>query len=474
MRHIKSRLEVLDEREIELIHQAGLEILLDVGIEVLNPELRRRLKEVGCKATGERVFVPEKAIARMLEDVASTPSSSEWTMSSRPIRANNMCQTSVVEYPGYTRRAGTLEDVLKGIALTNVLPSVNTALPIAVPRDVPNGMAEIEAARLGFLYSKKPFRVFFGLQSCHYLIEMAELIADAKGTGRRSLGFGYSFGVVSPLRFSKDELECAVLMAESGWPASCYSFVLMGASSPLSLAGALAQSNAERLACLLLMWLWGEIGGYQKEHVDDPSIIDPSSMATSFAHPNLTAFAIANNQMCEYYGISPGGGLALSDAKEVDYQSGFERAFGIATVAFSGGRIGPSGIAGTDEGASLEKLVIEDAAISYVNWVRSGIEVNEESLAVDLIKQVGIGGSFLAEEHTVRYIHKEYWQSPLFLRKSWTDWEAGGKESIMDRAHEEVETLLSEHYPPQPVVSDEVAAALDKIVAKARRAIAGE
>jgi trimethylamine--corrinoid protein Co-methyltransferase len=258
-----------------------------------------------------------------------------------------------------------------------------------------------------------------------------------------------------------------MMAAERAWPTSCYSFVVLGASGPASMAGALALSNAERLACLTLMWLWGEVGGYPEGHVDDPCMIEPRTLATSFGHPNLTTLTIANNQLAWFYGLEPGGGLALSDAKGIDFQSGYERGMGAVFSVLAGGSIGNSGIVGPDEAISLEQLVVDDAALSAVNWIMQGVEVSDESLALDVVKEVGIGGNYLDQVHTVEYLRQEYWESPIFTRQSWSGWERGGRKTLLERAHQEVERILAQGYPPEPLLPEGAARRLDEIVGRA-------
>ncbi len=476
MRHIRSRVEVLSRREVERIHQASLEILREVGMRVPNEQLLGRLRLAGAEVRGDTAFLPESVISRMLAECIRSPQGRrprQPARSRQPVQVTNGNEMALLEYPGHTRRPGTCEDVVKGIVLTNALPTVGWALPVVVPADVPLAVAQVESYRLGSLYSAKPFNVYLGLKECPYLLRMGAVVAEASGRSIRDLGLSFGFGIVSPLRFAEEDLACAMMVAGQGWPAGCYSFVTVGASSPASMAGVLALSNAERLACLTLMWLWGEIGGYRAGYVDDPCMVEPRTLATSFGHPNLTTLAIANSQLSRFYRLgSGGGGLALSDAKWIDYQDGFERGVGAAFCILAGGGIGNSGIVGPDEALSFEQLVIDDASLSAINWIRQGIEVTEESLAVDLVKQVGIAGTFLDQEHTARYLRREYWDSPVFSRQAWADWERDGRETLLERAHREVERILAQGYPPRQLVSDQVARRLDDIVAKARAELA--
>jgi len=473
VRHIRSSVEVLSRSDIERIHRASLEVLADLGVEVPNETLLCRLRDVGARVEGERARLPEPLIERMLEDGVRRRRRAR-ARSERAVRVTNGCETSILDYGGASRRSGTLEDVLKGIAVTNALDTISWAIPVVVPADVALGVAPIEAYRLGLLYSRKPFYVYLGLKQAPHLMRMGETFAEATGKARREVGLHFGFGIISPLRFAAEDLECALLVARNGWHAGCYSFVTIAASAPASMAGALVLSNAERLACLTLMWLWGEIGGYREGFVEDPCIIEPRTLATSFGHPNLTTIAVATGQLSRYYGLGTGGGgLALSDAKSGDYQYGFERGLGAAFCVLAGGGIGNSGIVGADETISLEQLVIDDASVAGLNWMLRGIEVTDESLALQVIKQVGVSGSFLDQEHTVKYLRREYWESPIFPRLSWSDWERGGRETLLARAHREVERILEREYPPKQLLPDDAAKRLDEIAQQARFELVG-
>lgn len=476
MKYIRSQIEVLSEEEIHRIHQASLEILASVGVQVPNAELLERLDGVGAMVQGDIALLPERVIDRMLEECIATsgdPPPDDWAINRGQVRVTSGNETLMLDYDTPSRRPGVMDDILKGIVLTNALPTVAWAMPVVKPTDVPDEVAAIEAYRLGLTYSHKPFQVYFGLKECPYLMDMAALAADATGQSRRELGFEFNFGIISPLRFAQEDLACAMMTAEQDWPTGCFSFVVVGASSPASMAGVLALSNAERLACLTLMWLWGELGGYGEGFVDDPCMIEPHTLATSFGHPNLTTLAIAVSQLSRYYGLKPGGGLALSDAKQIDFQSGFERGMGAVFCMMAGGGIGNSGIVGPDEAISFEQLVIDDAALGAINWITQGIEVTDETLAVDLVKQVGIGGSFLDQMHTAKSLRREYWNSPIFTRSSWSDWEQGGQETLEARAHAEVLRMLSADYPPQAVLKGTVIDRLSEIVEQAHTELVG-
>lgn len=110
------------------------------------------------------------------------------------------------------------------------------------------------------------------------------------------------------------------------------------------------------------------------------------------------------------------------------------------------------GIVGADQGVSLEQLVLDNEFIKVYNYIMSGFEVNEETLAFDLLKEVGIGGNFIGEDHTVDHIADSYWPSHIFERSAFDTWSIGGKKTALDRAHEFVESVTEGYRNMEPVI----------------------
>ena len=133
-------------------------------------------------------------------------------------------------------------------------------------------------------------------------------------------------------------------------------------------------------------------------------------------------------------------------------------------MLLAGAGYGAQGIVGADQGISFEQLVIDNEWTSALDHIFShGLEVSDETLGVDVIKRVGILGSFLAEEHTARHMRDTYWHSTIFNNESWDAWMARGGKDVNERAHERVEAILAKHYPPQLAVAPEARAELDAV-----------
>ncbi|NLG24127.1 MAG: hypothetical protein GX558_02120, partial [Clostridiales bacterium] len=248
--------------------------------------------------------------------------------------------------------------------------------------------------------------------------------------------------------------------------------IMAGSTAPVTMAGAMVLVVAEVLASnFMVMALTGEPSNYfgHGSHSNDPR-----TMLCSFGAPNQALLAIASAQMGRFYGIDAGSNSALSDALMPDFQCGFEKAFSALYGALAGTvSIGCQGITGADQGFSFEQLVIDDEWLDACNYVAGGIEVNEETIAEELIHEVGIGGNFLGEEHTAKHLRRNFWPSRLFDRYDFDRWKQLGATELLDRASALVDRLTDGYRDAAPVLDPAKCGALDRIARAGYRKILG-
>jgi len=161
--------------------------------------------------------------------------------------------------------------------------------------------------------------------------------------------------------------------------------------------------------------------------------------------------------------------VGLTDAKLLDAQAGAEKAATLVLGALAGADLfGHAGICGTDHGASLEWLVADDELMSYVKRIVRGLAVDDDRLAVDVVRSVGPRGSFLAEEHTLRHYRQEMWiPDATWTRDPWATWEAAGRRTMGERVSDRVQEILAAHYV-EPI-EDALLREMDRIVQAAAR-----
>jgi trimethylamine--corrinoid protein Co-methyltransferase len=165
----------------------------------------------------------------------------------------------------------------------------------------------------------------------------------------------------------------------------------------------------------------------------------------------------------------------LADACLPDYQCGFEKAFnGLFGVLAGCHGIGAQGIVGADQGISLEQLVLDNDWLDAYNYVLKGVEPDQDALA--LIEKIGIGGNFLAEDHTLDHVNDSYWEAPSksFWRDQWEPWKDKGSKTIYDRAHDYVERVSAGYRDADVVLTPSKAEEIDRIYRDTRKQLVRE
>ena len=459
MKKIKSRLEVLSGNELMLIHGNALKILDEIGMKVPNDELLKMCREHGCTIRdGQILSFPKKIMEAYIEKMRaeSLPKIGE---DAHKLSGQLSTQVTLVDYATKTRRYGLRDDNLKGIKLCEYLDNIPKTGAAVVPSDVPYDIADAVSVADIQKYSTNPGSTYVLTPTGAKYVQMINELLGIKGW--------YLLEVISPLSYKADTLEMSLHFAKNGASLSIAPMAQSAATAPITVSGTLALQTAEVLGSSFLVYVM--TGEYPHLGMSCHSS-DPKTMLCSFGSPNQALFAVATSQIARYYGVQGGANTALTDALMPDFQSGFEKGVTAALSSASGlCSIGCQGIVGADQGFSYEQLVIDNEWLGYLNYIMSGFDVTEESIGYDVIKEVGIMGNFLGEEHTVEYMRDSYWVSEIFSRYDWSNWQINGSKTILERSHEFVEHVTADYKNIEPVLSADKCKELDKIVAQAYR-----
>lgn len=471
MKKIDSKIEIISQDEIEQIHQATLEILETVGCRLPQDKILDMLEERGATVDRQTGIakLPKKLVEQALQETRPTRDvGSLAPYHGRSYRVGPGNQANIVDYKATARRQGTTEDVIKGLVLCNELPFVGRAMPLVTPADIPGYMGDLYGYYLCTLYSKKPYGVYIcSPESAKQIIRMWEIVRDEPSRAGFNPQVGYLLEPNGSLSFDRLSLEMAMIFAQAGHNIHVAPMAMTGLDAPVTLAGTMVMQNAYNLAGIVFTWLVKGTGDWSGA----AHSVDMRSMLCSFGSPNQVLIGLAAIQLGRFYGYEIGVNSGLTDACVPDFQSGFEKGMtGMVALLAGASGIGAQGIVGADQGTSFEQLVIDNEWASAFNHIFDlGVEVNEETLGVDVIKKVGVGGSYIAEEHTVNHARDTYWRSDLFNQASWEAWNAKGGKDVHTMAHEKVEKILAEHYPPEPQISPEAIEKIEAIIAEARQ-----
>lgn len=466
MKRIRAKVEVFTESEIEKIHEATLRILENVGIRVPNDECIDICEKAGAIVDRDSyvIKIPAVVMKQLLSCIASARFDEKEDNGPQKITGGISTQVYVVDYKTKVRRQGLLDDVMKGIALVQHLDNIPFCNAVTVPSDVPYNMTDVISYQMIYTYSKKPGGTYIlSPTSAKYITQMAKVM------GR---DVSYLLETVSPLQFRKESLEIALIFAKQGLPLHMGPMVMGGASAPITLAGTVTLQNAEVLGSVFVIYaLTGKLTG---SYGAGTHSMDLRTMLCSFGSPNQALLGIATAQMAKFYGLLAGSNAGLTDALMPDFQAGFEKGMSAVFSLLAGSGIGAQGIVGADQGFSFEQLVIDNEWIDAYNFVLNGIEVNEDTIAEDLIERVGIGGNFFAEEHTAMNMRSSYWFRNLFNRDSWGGWENKGKRDLLEKAHEFVESVTANYKSAEPVIDEQKLNEINYIVKCAEEELENE
>ncbi|MBM4458934.1 MAG: trimethylamine methyltransferase [Chloroflexi bacterium] len=461
----------LSRDQMERIHHASLEILDRTGVCLYDQECLDLLAAKGVKASeGNRVRIPpglvEWALSIAPKRVVLCDRGGRRVM---PLERNNVffgpgsdCP-NVLDHRTGERRLGAVRDVEEGTRVCDALPNVDFLMSLCVPSDVDAQVADRYQMRAMLMNSAKPILfVTTEFEGCVDAVRMAEAVTGGAEEMRRNPICACYINVTSPLRHNAEALRKLMFMAGKGLPTTYTPVVLRGTNGPVTVAGATALANAGELAGLALAQLKREgapvilTGG-----VND--MLDMRSMLDIYAAPENR---VVCSEFAHFYGLPIFGLAGASDAKIPDEQAAAEAAFSLLLEALCGAQmIHDIGYLDGGKCHSLEQIVICDELINYVKRFMQGVVVNEETLALDLIDEVGPHGDFIAAQHTLDHFRAD-WNPKLLTRRNYERWLAEGGKSLRQRARERVEQILAAHQP-EPLPAG-VQASLDQIVAEAR------
>lgn len=454
----------LSEGDIESIHSASLDVLEKTGVLVKNQGAIKLLEGVGCTVDSNIVRIPADLVE---ESLRKAPPSIE--LETRDRRSSIMVGgDSVIYNPGSAaiyfidRESGEMrravsKDLVQLVRLVDALEHIRAQSTAIVPEDVPEGISDLYRLYVILKNSTKP--VVTGAFTKEGLLDMKRMLEAVAG-GRVKLARGpraiFDCCPSSPLMWSDVTCQNLVDCAEHGIPAEIVPAPQMGATSPITLAGTLVQSNAEFLSGAVISQLakpgapiiyGGSWAGFDMRHC-----------TARLGAVEAAIAACAAAEIGKHYGIPTHAYLGLSDSKAVDAQSGFESGLGITLAALSGINVvsGP-GMLACENCQSLEKLVIDNELCGTAYRLVEGVSLDIGTLATDVISKVGPGGHFLAERHTRENLMKEHFiPSEVFCRLSPDAWVKGGSKNTVDRARESVARVLGEHEPePLPGEAEE-------------------
>lgn len=456
------RYQPLSDADASQVHGAALDILARTGLADATQELLDATLPGGAELNEHgRLCFPRALMEDLLAGAAR-----EYVVHARGERAGRddmHCTgtnvhfvnsgTAVTTFDAETRsyRPSTLRDIYDFTRLVDCLDNIHmlgdTVLATDVPDDFEHDMNMVYAILAG---SQKPACLTFRDRS-HIppAIRMFDLASGGEGRflKKPSVVFG-GCPVVSPLRFGRENLEIMIDTARLGLVIDLAVPPQAGATGPATLAGTLAQTVAETLACIAIVNLIRP--GCPATFAAWPFITDLRTGSFSGGSGEQAVIAAAAVQMGQFYGLPTSVGCGMTDAKLPDAQYGMEKALTFALAAHAGANrmCEFGGMLGSLMGCSFESMVIDDELGGMLARTLRGIEVSDETLAVDVIHDCATGpGHFLGNPHTLEHMGTEFVYPELLDRERTDTWEDDGKTDLLERARGRSDDILGRHFP---------------------------
>ena len=457
-RHATAPMALVSDAGLERIHEASLTILEEIGMDFLSPQARAIALAAGAKAGPEperlrfdRALVmamvakaPKSFVLRAGDPAKDLPIGQGFThwgcVSSAP-QVNDLIGG---------RRPGTQDDFRRFVKLGQSLNVIGFfgGYPVE-PQDLPATTRHLDCTVDFLTLTDKVFHPY--CLGATRIRDALELIRLGRGLSQAELEAGpQCYTVVnssSPLRYDAPMLDGLIEMARANQCICFTPFTLAGAMAPITLAGAIAQQNAESLAGIVFAQMVRP--GTPVIYGAYTSNVDMRTGAPAMGTPEYFKAAIISGQLARFYGVpyrSSGGNASNAPDAQAVYET---------TFALWGAKLGQADIvmhsAGWLEGglsASPEKLIIDAEILQGINAAMAGVEVNDDTLALDAIREVGPGGHFFGAAHTMARYTDAFYQPLLSDWSNFGAWTAAGGRETLARAHDMMLLVEASHQPP--------------------------
>lgn len=448
-------IRMLSDEQLVAIHNASLDILSRTGIVMKNARARELLLDAGAWEQAGRIKLPEFLV---MEAIATAPSRipmfnrlGELTM---PLESGKVffgpgsdCIFTMDLDTGERRKATAL-DIQRIAHLCDGLAQIDFIMSMGNPSDVPPMDIYIHELVSMIRGSVKPVcYTANNREDMEDIYAIASAVAGGEAELREKPFLILYAEPISPLLYSDESVDKLLFCAETGIPVTYPPSPNTGGGGPITVAGALALGNAECLAGLVLTQLVRP--GTPFLYGMNIAALDMKSAIVSYGAPEWALSMPAWTELGRYYDLPVWGAAGATDSKVVDAQAGLEATVTVMSAFLSRcNLVHDVGYIEYGTTSSMEMLVVVDEIIRDVRFVMGGIQVDEQTLALDAIHRAQPGAGFLADDHTLDNWKWAQWRPDLIDRMRYDNWVKKGSKDMTQRANERARKILAEHRVP--------------------------
>jgi len=445
----------LTEESIRKVHHTVMRIIEEVGFDVNSDTALELFERYGAWVDVEKHRV-RMSQERALELINMAPSEimlcgqdkkHDILLGGNRVYAGTGGTALYIYEPATgEKRLANLEDLKRITKLVDQLDNIHLFMLPTLPNGLPVEQVDVNRFFAGLdNTTKHVMGGVYTLDGVEQVIRMAEIVAGSAEALRQRPIISMITCSISPLKMDKQYGDLVVAIAKSGIPLVCPAEPLCGATSPVTLAGNLVIQTVDSLMGVMLTQI-----------VNPGTSVIFGSVATSTDLRNLKYLAgsvemglinAAGAQMAQFYKLPFYATGGMTDSKVLDAQSGYESALSSLLCALAGANFihDAAGLMEFALTVCYEKFIIDNEILGMVMRAVEGIRVDDDTLAFDLIKQVGPGGNFITAKHTRHFMRSEHYQPSLSDRSSREEWEAGGSKTIWEKAGEMVQKIIAKH-----------------------------
>jgi len=451
----KLTFKVLSSRDIVKIHEAALEVMEETGVRFPSNRALDILEEAGCSVDRETMVakLPSDLVINTLRQAPTRfllagrdPKDDLWIDDRTSYLSTDGCAVDVYDIVSGELRRSNKQDITNACRVADYLPEISYIWgPPVSAQDIPahiRPLHEIEASMDGTTMHIQPETVI-SREMAHYALEMAAVAAGGREELRKRPLFSYMQCATDPLGQDGGSLDASMVAAEWGIPTGFMPMPMSCATAPATLAGNLVVATVDAVSPLVLMQLVNP--GTPVYFAAAPTAIDIKTGGYTGGGPEDFLLAAAFSEICHFYQIPLAVGGFATGAKIPDWQAAVDNSFaGLMPVLTNTSIINGAGTLNGSKIFSLQALIMDAEIFSIIAKTSQGIEVNDETLAVELIKKVGPGGNFLSAKHTRKYM-RDIWQPVVYDRKPYGQWEESGRKGAYEEATELARWIIENH-----------------------------
>jgi trimethylamine--corrinoid protein Co-methyltransferase len=460
----------ISEETLDRFHLLALEVLEKTGVCAPETQTLTAMEEAGFKISygDQRVRYPPQLTEEYLAHIPKRYAIAgrepkddlELSVDSLLVRPQSGCP-NVLEFETNRCRPACIADVVAMAKLTEMLPNIHIAGALLYPQDVPVENRDVAILAAMFKTTRKHAYIQpYGLYGAERMLEMAEVWRGGSQEATQRPPVTFITGPTSPLTIAPNELAILRLASQKRMPLMFGSTPICGATGPITLAGQIVLHHAENLAGLVLVQVYEP--GAPVSYAIRPSSMDLRTANSVWGAAEWGITTAVMLQLARRNGLITDAVGLPTDSKALDEQAGVEKGFNAALAALFGANVvAGAGFIETIMTGSLEQLVIDDDISGMMLRARRGIEIDDEHLACQLIQNVGPGGNYLTNRHTLRYMRSEMFIPAILNRQNRDGWARSGAKDVVQVAGQRAKDLIAAYNLPP--LNEDVVRELDRI-----------